>query len=222
MPSHSASAARKNGTRHVLFSTVGAIARLLHPMMPYYTEEIWAKLPQTEGFVATAPYPSPEDYEVDADALASMEEFQAAVLEVRRVRGEMQIARKVPLTVLVNDAALAGRLQGHAEGWAHLVNATVEVMSERPNAVATAMVGEVELAIPLEGVIDIAAELERLNKELAKVEKDVKDLEKRLGNKGFVDRAPADVVAGFREKLESATARRDALRASQQRLGGGA
>ncbi len=218
----SASAARKNGTRHVLFSTVGAIARLLHPMMPYYTEEIWAKLPQTEGFVATAPYPSPEDYEVDADALASMEEFQAAVLEVRRVRGEMQIARKVPLTVLVNDAALAGRLQGHAEGWAHLVNATVEVMSERPNAVATAMVGEVELAIPLEGVIDIAAELERLNKELAKVEKDVKDLEKRLGNKGFVDRAPADVVAGFREKLESATARRDALRASQQRLGGGA
>ena len=80
--------------------------------------------------------------------------------------------------------------------------------------------GEVELAIPLEGVIDIAAELDRLAKELVKVEKDVKDLEKRLSNKGFVDRAPAHVVAGFQEKLDAATARRDALRASQARLGG--
>jgi len=217
-----ASAARKNGTRHVLFSTLGAIARLLHPMMPYYTEEIWSLLPQTQGFVTTAAYPSRQDYAVDEAALASMQEFQAAVLEVRRVRGEMQIARKVPLTVLVNDAHLAERLQQHADGWAHLVNATVEPLTERPDAVATAMVGEVELAIPLEGVIDIQAELERLDKELAKVDKDVKDLEKRLGNKGFVNNAPEHVVKGFQDKLEAATARRDALRASQQRLGGGA
>lgn len=215
-----ATAAQKNGTRHTLFETLSAIVRLLHPMMPYYTEEIWDKLPQTKGFVTTAAYPRPDAYAVDEAALQSMAEFQQAVGEVRRIRGEMQIARRIPLKVLVGDSGLAERLQSHAEGWAHLVNATVEPLEDRPKAVATAMVGEVELAIPLEGVIDIEAELDRLSKELVKVEKDVRDLEKRLGNKGFVAKAPPHVVAGFNEKLEVATARRDALRASQSRLGG--
>lgn len=217
-----ATAAQKNGTRHTLFQTMGTIVRLLHPMMPFLTEEIWAKLPGTEGFVTTAAYPRESEYDVDEAAIAEFAELQAAIVEVRKIRGEMQIARKVPLTVLVNDAGLASRLAKHAEGWRHLVNADVQPMGERPDVAATAMVGEVELAIPLAGVIDVQAELDRLNKELAKVDKDVADLEKRLGNKGFVAKAPEKVVRGFRDKLEAALALRDALRASQGRLGGGA
>ena len=215
-----ASAARKNGTRHTLFSTLGAIARLLHPMMPYYTEEIWSLLPQTEGFVTTAPYPRREDFPVDDAALQGMAEFQAAVTEVRRIRGEMQIARRIPLTVLVDDAALAGRLAGHADGWAHLVNATVAPMVDRPDVAAVAVVRGVELVIPLEGVIDVEAERARLAKELKKVEKDVKDLDKRLSNERFLAKAPEHVVAGFREKQAAARARLEALKASQARLGG--
>ncbi|MFK7928513.1 MAG: class I tRNA ligase family protein, partial [Myxococcota bacterium] len=215
-----ATAAQKNGTRHTLFQTMGTIVRLVHPMMPFLTEEIWSKLPNTEGFVTTAAYPKESDYDVDEGAIAEFAELQAAIIEVRKIRGEMQIARKVPLTVLVDDAALATRLQKHADAWSHMVNATVLPMTDRPDLAATAMLGEVELAIPLEGVIDVQAELDRLTKEITKVEKDVSDLEKRLGNKGFVAKAPEKVVKGFQDKLEVALALREALRASQARLGG--
>ncbi|TVQ90099.1 MAG: valine--tRNA ligase [Deltaproteobacteria bacterium] len=215
-----ASEARKNGTRHTLFLTMGAIARLVHPIMPFLSEEIWSLLPGTQGLVAAAAYPEVTDYPVDQAALEAVAELQAIITEVRRIRGEMQIARKVPLTVLVDDRGMVERLAPHADGLAHLVNATVELMQGRPTAVATAVAGGVELAIPLEGVIDLDEERQRLDKELAKVDKDVADLQKRLANKGFTDRAPADVVQGFRDKLDAAVGRQQALRASRERLGG--
>ena len=212
--------ARKNGTRHTLFETIGAIARLLHPMMPFYTEEIWSSLPQTDGFVTVAPYPRQADFPVDPAALESMATFQAAVTEVRRIRGEMQIPRRVPLTVLVDDAGLAERLQAHADGWSHLVNATVAPLTERPDVAAVAVAEGVELVIPLDGVIDVEAERARLTREVQKVQKDVTGLQKKLSNPGFVNKAPEHVVREFQAKLDAATARLEALKASQRRLGG--
>jgi valyl-tRNA synthetase len=214
-----ASDAHKNGTRHTLFSTMGVVARLIQPLMPFLSEEIWSRLPGTSGLAATAPFPTVAEFPIDLNALAEIADLQAVIVEVRRIRGEMQIARKVPLRVLVADAGLVARLAPHAGAVEHLVNAEVVHAAERPTAVAVAVARGVELAIPLEGVIDLDEERARLDKELVKLDKDVLDLEKRLSNRAFVDRAPADIVAGFQEKLDASRARQAALRASRDRLG---
>jgi valyl-tRNA synthetase len=218
----SASPARKNGTQHALFTALGAVARMLHPIMPFFTEEMWSHIPGTQGLVTTAPFPKPADFPNDAAALADFAEFQSAVDEIRRIRGEMEIARKVALQVVVADDGAAARLVRHADGWAHLVNATISpLVGERPRIAAVGVANGVELIVPLDGIVDVQAELARVAKELAKVEKDAADLEKRLTNPDFMARAKESAIAEFRAKLDAATARRDALRASERRLGGG-
>ncbi|MFT7520840.1 MAG: valyl-tRNA synthetase [Kiritimatiellia bacterium] len=213
-----ASDARRNGTKHTLFQTMGMLARLFHPIMPFLSEEMWSLLPGTEGFVATAPYPRVDDFPVDMSALSEISELQTAIIEVRRIRGEMEIPRKVAMTVLVDDDGLAERLARHERALRHMINVDIQRLVERPKAVATAVVAGVELAIPLQGLIDVSAELERLDKELVKVRKDVKDLTGRLANKGFVQRAPDHVVASFNDKLKNASARLQTLEASRTRL----
>ena len=204
--------------QHALFGTMGAIVRLVHPIMPYLSEEIWDLLPQTTGFVAVAPYPKPSDYPSDDAVLEDVRVLQEAVIEVRRIRGEMQIPKKVTLELRIADAALYGRLLAHAGGLNELAAVTVTRLVERPRGAATAVVQGIECAIPLEGVVDFSEEVDRLSKEITKIEKDVGDLDKRLSNKGFVDRAPEAVVADFREKLDTARVRLDTLHASRDRL----
>ena len=106
----------------------------------------------------------------------------------------------------------------HARAIDDLANAQVSTSTDRPAGVATAVVRGVELTIPLEGVVDFRDEVVRLNKVLAKVEKDASDLERRLGNADFVAKAPVEIVEEMRAKLTSAHARRAALSASRDRL----
>ena len=213
-----ASEERKNGVRRTLFATMGAIVRLFHPMMPFLSEEIWQKLPGATGFVTTQPYPKASDYPVDDGVLASVGELQEVVTAVRRVRGEMEIARRVPLTAMVADPSMQGRLGAHVRALKELAGVEIVEWSERPRGAATAVVGGVELAIDLEGVVDFAEEVKRLDKVLGKVDKDVSQLKRRLDNPKFVDRAPKEVVDEVRGKLEAAIARRDTLRESRERL----
>jgi valyl-tRNA synthetase len=130
----------------------------------------------------------------------------------------MEIGYKVPLEVRVADAALRARLMTHARAIDDLANAQISSSTDRPAGVATAVVRGVELTIPLEGVVDFREEVVRLNKVLAKVEKDASDLERRLGNADFVAKAPVEIVDDMRAKLASAHARRTALSASRDRL----
>ncbi|MEO0602645.1 MAG: valine--tRNA ligase [Myxococcota bacterium] len=213
-----ASEARLNGVKHTLFDTMGVIVRLVHPMMPFLSEEIWNALPQTEGFVATAPYPKPEDFESDAAILDQIGELQESVTEIRRIRGEMEIALKTPLKLHIADSGLAERLAGHAHALRDMGRVEVVQTDDAPRASATAVVRGQTLVVPLEGVVDLSAEVARLDKVLAKSEKDVAQLGKRLANKGFVDRAPDEVVQEVRDKLEAAEKRLHTLRASRNRL----
>ena len=214
----SVSEARKNATRHALFTTMGAIMRLVHPIMPFLSEEIWSKLPQTDGMVTTAAYPRVADFPVDPASLEEVAVLQEAITEIRRIRGEMQLSPRTPLTLLVDDAGLRATLGGHARAMQELAGVTVEALVERPAGVASAVVRGQELVIPLAGVVDFAEEVKRLDKVLAKAEKDVSQLSKRLGNPRFVDNAPAEVVDEVREKLANAKARLQTLQASRDRL----
>ncbi len=222
-----ASRARKNAVQHALFETMGAIVRLLHPMMPFLTEEIWSKLPEgakagNEGFVTQASYPKAADYPSDPQVLEDIARLQETITEVRRIRGEMGIAFKVPLTLQVQKDELYSNLYRHSRALAELCGAELAQVAEFPKIAARAVVDGSECAIPLEGVVDLDAEIARLDKTIAKVGKDVKQLDKKLSNPNFVDRAPDHVVAEFREKRDTAKTKLDTLQASLNRLKGDA
>ena len=218
----SAPPAAKNAVRHTLFEMMGAIVRMMHPIMPFLTEEIWSQLPGSEGYVAVAPYPKASDFEVDEAVLDEVAQLQESITEIRRIRGEMEIAMKKPLEVHVGDPSLLALLQKHHKALRDLARCDAHPLGDAPDPSATAVVRGHKLVVPLAGVVDIEAELARLDKVLGKVEKDVNQLQKKLGNDKFVAKAPEHVVAGFREKLDAALVRRDTLRASRDRLAGGA
>ncbi|MBN2800242.1 MAG: valine--tRNA ligase [Deltaproteobacteria bacterium] len=216
--SQDSSEARKNAVKHTLFTTMGAIVRLLHPMMPYLTEEIWHILPGTEGFVAVAPFPKASEFPEDAAVLEEVALVQDVITAIRNIRGEMELGRKVELTALVASPALLEQLSRHAGSLADLAGLTLGALEGRPAGAATAVIRGEELVIPLDGVVDFAEEVKRLDKVLLKVEKDVQQLSRRLSNPSFVDRAPDDVVAEVKGKLDAATVRMETLRASRARL----
>jgi valyl-tRNA synthetase len=213
-----ASAAAKNGVLHTLFETMGTIVRLCHPVMPFLSEEIWSKLPNTTGFVTTSPYPKVTDYPNNPVALEAVSLLQDVVSAVRQIRGEMEIAHRVPLTLMVADVAMLTALKPHTRGLKELAGSVVVALDSRPKGAATAVVRGIEIVIPLQGVVDLGAEAARLSKVLAKVEKDVSQLDKRLSNSNFVDRAPEHVVAELQEKRRAAEQRLATLRASFERI----
>lgn len=210
--------ARKQGARHTLWTVYHALVRLLHPIMPFLTETLWRHLPHTEGTVMTQAFPKADEFPDTPVALAEVAELQKAITAVRRVRAEMEIAPKVKLTARVPDASLAALLTKHLQGLSDL--AGVQSVSEggREGVCATAVVSGKDVFLPLEGVIDIDAEKERLRKQIGKSDKDIGGLERRL-NPGFRAKAPAHVVAGFEEKLDAAHARRERLVSALERLG---
>src|SRR5690606_25257741 len=126
------------------------------------------RLPHTEGFVATAPYPSVEDYPSDPAVLDEVAAVQEAITEVRRIRADMELAPRQELELRVGDDALLEQLQAHAGARWDLARVRLARLGERPVGVATAVVRGVELVIPLEGIVDFAAEVARLDKVLAK------------------------------------------------------
>jgi valyl-tRNA synthetase len=215
-----ASAAQKNAVKHTLFEMMGVIVRLLHPIMPFLTEEIWSRLPGTRGFVAAAPYPVAHEYPTDDGVLAEVALLQDVLTEIRRIRGEMSIAPKVPLEVHVAELSLYGLVAEHARAVWDAAKCKVVLSADEPTFAATGVVAGHKLVIPLEGVVDRAAELARLTKEVAKVSKDVDGLERRLGNPEFTDKAKPEIVAEFRDKLLAAKQRLGALSAAKSRLGG--
>jgi valyl-tRNA synthetase len=211
-------AARKNAVKHTLFETWRAIARLAHPVMPFLTEEIWSRLPGTEGFVTTQPFPKASDFPADDGVLAEIAALQDCIGEVRRIRGEMRLAGRIALRLLIADPGLLARLRPHAKALDDVAGVALEELVTRPNGVAVAVVQGHEVVIPLEGVIDFSEEVKRLDKELLKIEKDQSDLEKRLGNADFVSRAPPSVLEDFRAKLELARKRQETLSESRKRF----
>ncbi|MEQ1502161.1 MAG: valine--tRNA ligase [Myxococcota bacterium] len=210
--------ASKNAVRRTLFATMGVIVRLLHPIMPFLTEEIWSRLPGTTGFVAVAPYPREDEFVVDRAVLAEVADLQETVTEIRRIRGEMEIAMKTPLELRVSDPAWYGLLRAHGRALWDLARCTVLLSTDEPRAAATGVVRGRKLVIPLEGVVDLSSEVTRLDKVLIKADKDVVELERRLANPSFVEKAPKELVDELRAKLAAAVLRRDTLRSSRDRL----
>jgi valyl-tRNA synthetase len=210
-------AALRNGARHTLRTLLDALARLLHPFMPFLSEELWSHLPGTAGLAATAAFPKPTDFPEDPAALAEVARLQEVIVAVRRVRAEMELPPRAELTL---RSALSPALRPFLGALKDLARVTAVEEGGRSGVCATAVAAGHELFLPLEGVIDLAAERSRLEKEIEKIAKDEAGLVAKL-NPGFRAKAPPAVLAEFEGKLGAARTRLDALRSARAVLGDG-
>ena len=208
--------------------SVGVLERvlvLLHPIMPFVTEEIWSKLPRTEGSIMLAPFPEAHPEWIDAEAEAQMDVIMNVVSGIRNIRGEMGIAPAARLDVVCfcsDDAekALLENHRGMVVDLARLSGLVVERAGtvEKPKAAAKAVAGNVEVYVLLAGVLDFDSESKRLQKEMAKLEKEISNTEKKLSNQEFLRKAPDDVVEKEKEKAARLGEKLDKLRHHLERI----
>ena len=209
MANENASEAAQRGTRKTLVIVLESVLRLTHPIMPFITEEIWQTLAplagkSADGSIMSQPYPLVDNEQLDVIAVADMEWLMEFITGVRSIRSQMNIPPKKKLDVQLKDSTKYDqkRLSANHEFLSRLGNLeSITLLKGDAPAAATALVGKMEILIPLDGLIDKNAEIQRLDKEITKFEKIIKQSTDKLNNDNYVARAPADVVQKERDKL---------------------
>ena len=209
-------------TRATAAWALGRLLHLLHPFMPFVTEELWQQLgPKDAGMLITAPWPEADAALIDRDAAAEMDWVIRLISQVRAMRAERNVpaAAKVPLILREASPATKARLAAHREQVVRLARLSgVELDGAVPEGAAQALVDEASIVLPLAGVIDIAKERARLERELAKLAGDIDLIDRKLANKGFVAKAPAEVVEEQHERRTDAATAHAKLAAALARL----
>lgn len=195
----------KKMTRSVLAYVLDNTMRLLHPFMPFITEEIWQKLPHEGESITVAAWPTVNDSLTDSDKASNMKLLSDIIRSVRTIRAEVQtpMSKKVPLYISVKDTETLAVLKANEMYLEKFCNPEPLVIGrniEAPGQSMSSVVSGAELFLPLEGLIDIVAETARLEKELEKWGKEVKLVQGKLSNERFVSKAPDAVVAEERAK----------------------
>ncbi|MEI7185833.1 valine--tRNA ligase [Pectobacterium carotovorum] len=210
------SEAELRGTRHTLVTVLEALLRLAHPIIPFITETIWLRVKTLKGISAAVrtnesimlqPFPEFDAAQEDTLALNDLEWIKQAIIAVRNIRAEMNIAPGKPLEVLLRDVTAEAQRRveenrSFIQTLARLESITLLPAGDKGPVSVTKLIDGAELLIPMAGLIDKAAELDRLTKEVAKIEAEIERIESKLSNEGFVARAPEAVVAKEREKLD--------------------
>jgi len=216
--------ARKT-TQTVLYSVLEGLLRLLHPILPFVTEEIWHALPGERGVdsIMQAEYPTKGMIATDDDVVAEMELVMDVVRAIRNVRGELEVPPGKRIKVVLDcKSAFAAQAIEHGEAYIHALARVDELLVgvgvERPEQASTQVAGDVEVLIPLADLINVAEEEARLGKEIAKVQKDVDFFTKKLSNKKFVDNAPPQVLEKDRNKLAVAQEKQTILEQSLEQI----
>jgi valyl-tRNA synthetase len=209
--------ARQRGTRYMLVRVLETTMRLAHPFIPFITEEIWQRMAPLAGkqgaTIMTQPYPIADESKIDQSALDDIEWVKAVTLAIRTIRGEMVIPPGKPIPVILRQLSDSDRTRAMAQGdlicaIARLDSLTIQEQGEAPLS-ATQLVGRMEVLVPMAGLIDVDAEIKRLEKEVDKAQKEMARLQAKLGNTNFVANAPDDVVAKEQEKLAEARTSHD-------------
>ena len=216
--------AAKHGTRYTLVAVFESILRLLHPIMPYITEEIWQSIkPLLEinaDTIMMQSYPEADPALIDESAQTGMDWAQQFIVGIRKIRSEMDIKPGKALPVLLNNWSANDQQQFEQYKREIMSLAKVESAdwltdgSDAPDS-ATALVGEMQILIPLAGLIDKDAETARLTREIEKINKQLMGVMGRLNNPAFTDKAPANVVAQVQKQADEQQAALDQL---QQQL----
>ena len=227
LQSDSSSDAQKRGTRRTLITTLERLLRLIHPLMPFITEEIWQEAGPRAGVsgetVMLQPYPESTDDERDPEAEAEIDWVMRFILGVRQIRGEMDISPGKPLPVLLQNASDldASRADTHAALLARVGRVEsvriLDASEDAPNS-ATALMDDMRLLVPMAGLIDVDAERQRLEKLKAKVDAELKKAEGKLANQNFVNNAPEAVVTQERERVGEFTKQLVQIREQLEKL----
>jgi len=215
----------KAETRAMTAWTLDQTLKLMHPIMPFITEELWDKLagegaPRTEASLIGAAWPDLPDAFIDAGAEAEIGWLVDLVTEIRGLKAEMNVASaKPPLAFVAPDATTAERIARHRGLILTLARVSeISTAEAAPAGAVTFVSGGTTAAISLAGLIDVTAERARLGKEIAAFDSDIGHFSKKLGNPNFVDRAAPEVVEEQRQKLAEAEAGKAKLQAALARL----
>jgi valyl-tRNA synthetase len=202
--------ALQRGTRKTLLYVLETILRLAHPIIPFITEEIWQRVAPLAGVegdtIMLQPYPIADESKIDKEAVENTDWLMAVILGVRRIRGEMNIAPSKPLPVLLQhgseqDAERLETNRVYLNRLARLETMTWLNADDVAPESAMAIVGEMQILIPIAGLIDKTAELARLDKEILKIQTELERIDVKLSNPSFVEKAPAAVLEKERARL---------------------
>lgn len=204
---------RQRGTRRTLVRVLEVALRLAHPFMPFITEEIWQRIAPLAGIqgktIMLQPWPVANEERIDPAAENDIEWLKELMLGTRNIRGEMNIGPGKPLPIFLKNVSAEDQRrltenEALLKKLARLESITVLAAGEEAPLSATALVGEMEVLVPMAGLIDKAAELARLDKEILRLQGEVQRVGGKLSNAGFVDKAPAEVIEKERAKLAEA------------------
>ena len=216
-------------TRHTLIRVLENTLRLLHPMMPFITEEIWQDVAPLAGKSADTimlqPWPSFEAHESDAEAELEVTWLQGVIVAVRTIRGEAQLGPGKSLDILVRNATEADDRRftsntTYLRKLARIESITILSDDDDVPPSLSALCGNLEILVPMAGVVDVGAERARLEKELQKQNSELSRIQGKLANASFVDRAPEAVVTNERQKQQAAEDAIQAITSQLQRLEG--
>ena len=239
---------RKQTAQYVLWYTLENLLRLLHPFMPFITEEIWQALPKAtvgaipcvrpsldddidEGTrkgmplqtIMHAEYPKYCDQRSFPEAAADMEKVMAVISGIRNIRGEMEVPPSKQIAVILSCGSEESRLlMKHNEGaiisLARISDLAIGSGLEKPEDASIQVAGDVQIFVPLKGLVNVEEEEKRLLKEIGKIDKEIEMFSKKLSSPAFVDRAPAEVVEKERQKLAEVTGKKQVLEESLDKI----
>jgi valyl-tRNA synthetase len=223
---------RKSTAQYVLWHVLEQLLRLLHPFMPFITEEIWQALPVGAihelpllplPTIMKAEYPEFLPERSFPEAAGRMERVMAVISGIRNIRGEMEVPPSRSIATILSCGSEDSRLlmeqnKSSIISLARLSDLVIGLELEKPEDASIQVAGDVQIYVPLKGLVDVEAEEQRLLKEIGKIAKDIELFTKKLENPSFVDRAPADVVAKEREKLAEVTVKKAVLEASLEKI----
>ena len=214
-------------TRWMLLNIMEKSLRLLHPFMPYITEEIWQRIAPLLGIegesIMLQPYPQPDDINVDQNAEQGIEWIKGIIVAIRNIRGEMDISPAKAIPVFLNkgtesDQEKLEEYRPYLEKLAKVESIKWLKPGEEVPSAATQLHGDIEILVPMAGLIDVDAERARLEKEIAKLTTGMKAVSGKLNNKKFTDNAPEAVVAKERRKAEQMSTALTALQEKFEEL----
>ncbi|ANB24801.1 valine--tRNA ligase [Alteromonas stellipolaris] len=230
LSNEASSEAEKRGTRHTLINVLENLLRLLHPLMPFITDTIWQRVVplsalqvEENASIMVQAFPVQDAAKQDEQVLADIEWVKKFIVGIRNIRGEMDISPNKPLNallknVIAEDSRRLEAAKAFLDKLSKLETVTILKDGEEAPASATALVGEMEILIPMAGLIDKDAELARITKAMDKVDKDVSRTRGKLGNDKFVSNAPDAVIEKERAKLEEGEKQLEKLKAQYETI----
>ena len=202
------SSGQRRAAQRTLHDVFKITLQLLHPFMPFVTEELWQVLTKSDkNSIMVSSFPVCNKKWKNAKVEKEMQFIMDIITSIRNIRGEMQIppSRKLQLLISASDSSskkIVESGKNYIIIMANLEELKVDVNLAEPKGVATGVIGSTKIFVPLAGIVDIAAEKTRLGKELAKVEKDLQQCSKKLANRDFMERAAANIIKKEEEKLK--------------------